>query len=480
LSREAQTLQDFASYALRLAGPAPENWTATPAGVDHDVAIVGGGQTGSSFAYALRRIGIAKITVIDAAADEARAGVWRVRARMNKLRTLKTLVGPELGNPALSFQAWYEARHGAEAYAAIDRIGRTDWADYLDWYRRTLGIEVRYSTRLLRIEPVEEHFRLHLDVDGERKTETARKIILANGVAGSGGAFVPDVLAGLPNRFYTHTSHEIDFSRLKGKIVAVIGAAASAFDAAAVALERGAAEVHLFARRKHIAATPVIRARAFIGALDNYVELPDALRWRQAVRYQRSGSTPPIDAIQRATAFPNFFIHLASEWTSARIEDERILAQTSDGLFRADFAIAGTGYFVDPSARPELAAFADRILLWRDRYEPPEDERNDYLGAHPYLGAGYELLEKNPGSAPYLRNIHVFNPGAFVSFGLPVGDVPSLRKGVPAVVARISRDLFFADFEEHQKRFETDIPPDFDESLYASAIWRQPADAAAE
>ena len=189
--------------ALRLIGPDPQNWVPDRAGIDHNVTVVGGGQTGSAFSFALRRAGIGKVSVIDAAEDEARAGVWLTAARMNLLRTPKSLTGPELGTPAFSFQSWYEARHGREAYAAIDRIPRTDWADYLTWYRQFLGITIRYGTRLLRIEPADEHFRLHLDIGGRAKVETTRKIILCTGFTGNGGPYVPSVVSeGLPTTLY--------------------------------------------------------------------------------------------------------------------------------------------------------------------------------------------------------------------------------------------------------------------------------------
>src|SRR6266702_6212239 len=149
-----------ARRTLDLLGPAPDNWVPDRPGVDHNVFIVGAGQTGCAFAFALRRAGIGKVSVIDAAADEASAGVWLNRARMNKLRTPKTLVGPELSVAGLSFQVWFEARFGAAAYADIDRIPRTRWAEYLEWYRHFLNIPVRYATRLTRIEPVGSHFRL--------------------------------------------------------------------------------------------------------------------------------------------------------------------------------------------------------------------------------------------------------------------------------------------------------------------------------
>jgi len=466
---------------LRLIGPDPQNWVPDSVGIDHNVAVIGGGQSGSAFAFALRRAGIGKVTVIDAAGDAASSGPWLTSARMRKLRTPKGLPGPELGLPGLSFQAWYESRHGGAAYDALDRIPRVDWAAYLDWYRKTLGIEVRYRTRLVRIEPVADHLRLHLDLDGKETTETARKIILASGFPSNGGPFVPEVLSqNLPKELYAHTLEAIDFEKLRDKSVAFIGSAASAFDAAAVALEAGAREVHLFARRDRLASEPVIRTRGYPGAYDNYGSLPDALRWHQAIRFRRAGSTPPPDAVARAVKFPNFHLHLAAPWTSAKPFGRRLLATTPHGDIAFDFVIAGTGYQVDLAKTPELAAFSDKILLWRDRFSPSADEQDETLGAHPYLGSGHEFLEKAPGRAPNLRNIHVFNPAAFVSFGLPIGDVPSFRRDIPGVVARISRDLFLDDLPSHEARINAPIADDFEPALYAPAMWRAPSAVAAE
>ncbi|MFB9127403.1 NAD(P)/FAD-dependent oxidoreductase [Paraburkholderia dipogonis] len=464
-----------ARRTLELLGPAPENWVPDQPGIDHNVFIVGGGQTGCAFAFALRRAGIGRVSVIDAADDASKAGVWLTRARMNKLRTPKSLVGPEGGLPGLSLQAWHEARFGAASYREIDRIPREQWAQYLAWYREFLDVPIRYGTRLVRIEPLGTHFRLHLEVNGEARVETARKVLLCNGVAGNGGAFVPRVLAPLPAALVAHTSHDIDFATLRGKSVAVLGGAASAFDAAATALEAGAADVHLFVRRATLAAVPVSRARAYPGAYDNYFDLPDALRWAQALRFKRSGSTAPLDSLQRVTRFPNFHLHTGARWESAREAEGRIAAQVSGETFEFDFAIAGTGYFIDPSVRPELADFASQIRLWRDQYTPPAGDADEGLGAHPYLGAALEYLEKSPGQAPHLKDIHVYNPAGFVSAGVPVGDVPSMKRDIPAVVRRISRDLFLADLDAHAARIAADVPADFDETAYASSVWQREA-----
>jgi len=474
----AATNPDHAAHeALRLLGPAPANWVPAHAGIDHNVLVVGGGQTGSAFAFALQRAGIGGVSVIDAAEKASQAGVWLTRARMHKLRTLKNLVGPEGPVTALGFQAWYEARHGQEAYAAVDRIPRTAWAEYLDWFRDITATAVRYGTRLVRFEPVEgapvPHFRLHLEVNGEPRTETARKLIFANGVAGSGAPFIPELLASAVSQgLAAHTGHAIDFAALAGKTVAVVGAAASAFDAAAVALESGAAAVHLFARRDRLAATPVARVRGYPGLYDNYLALPDATRWHHAARYRRLGTTPPPDSVQRVLKFPHFHLHLSSPWQGAQVRDGKVVASVNDESFRFDFVIAGTGYTHEFAQRPELAAIAGQVLRWRDRFAPPAHERDDELGAAPYLGAGLELLEKTPGTAPWLRDIHIYNPGGFASTGLPLGDVPSIRGYVPAVVRRISEDLLLADFALHEERTRAEVLPDFDESLYASAIWQ--------
>ena len=180
-----------AREALRLIGPDPQNWVPDRPGIDHNVAIVGGGQSGCAFAFALRRAGIGKVSVIDAAPDEEQAGIWLNAARMNVLRTAKTLARAGTRHPGARLSVLVRGAPRREAYAAIERIPRAAWAEYLAWYRGFLDIPVRYRTRLLRIEPAGEHFRLHLETDGGATVETARKVILANGVAGNGGAYVP-------------------------------------------------------------------------------------------------------------------------------------------------------------------------------------------------------------------------------------------------------------------------------------------------
>jgi hypothetical protein len=47
-----------------------------------------------------------------------------------------------------------------------------------------------------------------------------------------------------------------------------------------------------------------------------------------------------------------------------------------------------------------------------------------------------------------------------------------MKRGVAAVVSRISRDLFFADLDAHEQRITGDVAPEFGEELYAAAVWK--------
>jgi cation diffusion facilitator CzcD-associated flavoprotein CzcO len=431
-----------AQASLRLLGLGGD-WIELRPGVDHDVVIVGGGQSGVAIAHGLRQAGVARVSVVDAGRGPSESP-WRTRARMLTLRTAKSITGPELGNAALSFRAWFESRHGAAAFAALDRIRTGDWADYLDWYRAQVGVQVRYGTRVTAIASGGTGVRLDLH-DGTRSwSEVARKVVLATGVSGTGGPNVPDALRALPRSLWAHTADAIEFAALRGRSVAVLGAAASAFDAAAAALDAGAGEVHVYTRRPQLVIADGSAVRNPL-LHDVFHLLPDAERWTRRHQIAAAGASVPADSVTRVTAHPRHRIHVSAPWHSAEAVDGRVRVRAADGVAEFDFVIAGTGYQQDPATRPELASLAPHVALWRDVYTPPPGLEHDILGATPYLGPDYQFTERSPGTAPWLRDLHVFSIGATVSFGRPVGDVPSLRVGVPKLVSALTRDLVLAD-----------------------------------
>lgn len=468
--RRIEDLERRTDRALEYLADNVPDWVVPDPAIDHNILIVGGGQTGVALAFALRRAGIGGVSVIDASA-EGYEGVWRTCARMETLRSAKTLPGPELGLESLSFRSWYEARFGDTAFEDLDRCGRMVWADYVSWYRRAVKVDVRNATLLRRIVPTDHGFRVELEEGGETRFETVRKVVLATGMIGAGRPAVPASISALPQSHWVHTDQMWDPAMFRGKTVGILGAASSAFDAAAVALENGADAVHLFSRHSDLVRMTRLKGLSYSGALEHYPELPDATKWH-LIQYITSRSAGPIaDTVRRATVFPNFHLHFNAGWRCVEAIGDKVAVTTDSGQgFRFDRVVAGTGYEVDLSARPELTGLSDKIALWRDRYAPPPGEESAKLGNYPYLGRGFEFAEKVPGDAPYLSDIHCLNNAAVASLGRAVGEIVSIRYSIPRLVSHIGRDLFLADLEKHVARIKSFDRPDLTGDEYAAAI----------
>jgi cation diffusion facilitator CzcD-associated flavoprotein CzcO len=106
---------------------------------------------GQTVAYALRRDGVGRLRTIEAR-EPGLEGPWATFARMEMLRSPKHLTGPDLGVPSLTFRAWYEARFGTGGWAALHKVWRLDWRDYLLWVRRQDGVAVDNGVRLLALK----------------------------------------------------------------------------------------------------------------------------------------------------------------------------------------------------------------------------------------------------------------------------------------------------------------------------------------
>jgi FAD-dependent urate hydroxylase len=415
-----------------------------------DVLIVGAGQSGLATAFGLKRDKVRNILLIDRA-PEGKEGPWTTFARMPTLRSPKQQSGPDLGVPSLTFQSWYEAQHGAQAFADLHLIPSIDWHNYLTWYRRVLSLPVRNAAAATAIAPgkLDDGGSCLLVTLSTGEVLAARKVVLATGQDGTGEWWMPDFIRALPADRRAHTCEtDIDFDRLKDKVVAVLGSGASAMDNAAVALEHGA-EVHLFCRRRPTGVQP-FRWLTFAGFLRHLSDMPDLWRWRFMGNILRAREGFPPDTYARVMAFGNrFTLHAERSWNDARIAGDRVRIETTRGPFEADFVICGTGTRQNLHRRPELASFADMIALWSDRFTPPPGEEDPLLAAHPYLGSNYEFLEKSPGEAPWLRDIHVFGIGSTLSFGVSGSSINAMNIAVPKLVAALTRGLFEGDLPRH-------------------------------
>ncbi|QRO02181.1 NAD(P)/FAD-dependent oxidoreductase [Archangium violaceum] len=414
-----------------------------------DVLIIGGGQSGLAAAFGLMREKVTRLLVVDDS-PPGLAGPWKTFARMRTLRTPKHLTGPDHNIPNLSFQSWYEAQYGEEAWQSLGLIPKELWADYLNWYRQFLGIPVRSHARAGAISWRAEDSCFAIPVqptDGNGPGETllARKVVLATGIDGSGRWETPSLVARLPRELWAHTRDDIDFEALRGKRIGVLGAGASAFDNASVALEQGAAEVHLFYRRKSLPTVNAYRWAEFVGFLKHHGDLPDADRWRFIRRILEMGQLPPHDTYHRARAFPHFHLHAESPWLDVQAVEGTARVTTPHGTFTFDKLIVGSGTVTDLSLRPELAHLVADIALWKDRYTPPPAESNSDLARHPYLGPSFEFQEKVPGRAPYLGSVFNYTFGCLLSLGFGGASISGMKYSLPKLVSGITRQLYCED-----------------------------------
>ena len=237
-----------------------KDWVPRRAGVT-DVTIIGAGMCGMLAWFGLRMGGVLNTRVLDRS-PSGFEGPWLTYARMETLRSPKELTGPCYRQGTLTFQAWFRAQFGAEAWEALDKIPRPMWMEYLCWYRKALDVPVENGVAVDLVEPEGDLLRLHLS-GAESGTVLTRKLIFATGRDGTGEQNVPGFVQGLPRRYWAHSADEIDFAALKGKRVAVVGVGASAVDNAAEALEHGATEVRHLIRRKEM---PTINKMMGIGS----------------------------------------------------------------------------------------------------------------------------------------------------------------------------------------------------------------------
>ncbi|TYC51301.1 NAD(P)/FAD-dependent oxidoreductase [Rhodobacterales bacterium] len=428
-----------------------------------DVVIIGGGMCGMVAWMSLRTGGVDNIRVLDRS-PEGLEGPWLNYARMETLRSPKTLTGPAFGHGTLTFQAWYRAQFGTDAWEELDKIPRPMWMEYLKWYRKVLEIPVENGVSLDLIEPEGDLLRLHL-TGAEQKSILVRKLVMATGRDGTGVPNIPGFVEGISRKYWAHSADTIDFDALKGKKVAVIGVGASAVDNSAEALEHGAAEVRHIIRRKEMPTINKMMGIGSFGFTAGYGAMPDEWRWRFMNYSFVTQTPPPHGSTLRVSRHENAHFHF--DLPVRKVEEtETGLRMTlgENSVYEPDFLILGTGFTVDPEARSEFGPAAMEIALWSDVYTPPADEQNRDLGCFPYLNGDFTFREKTPGNAPWLSNVYCFNYGATASLGKVSGDIPGVSEGAVWLSKAIAAELYREDIAAHWQAFQDYSSPELDGS----------------
>jgi cation diffusion facilitator CzcD-associated flavoprotein CzcO len=448
-------------------GLPPTNWPATVAGPDgrpmSDVLVIGAGMCGIAAAAALIFKGVRNIAVVDASPD-GREGPWTTYARMQTLRSPKHLPGPALGIPSLTFRAWFQAAHGVAAWDALYKIPNDIWQDYLTWLKQVLALPVRNGVAVERLAPEAGHVAAQLSDGG---TIHARRVVVATGRGGTGGPFIPETVAPdlWPDRA-AHTAEPIDFARLRGAHVAVIGGGASAWDNAATALEAGAAAVAMYVRRAVLPQVNKGRGSATPGYFEGWGALDAAHRWAMFTYMNDVQSPPPHETVLRTIRHAGFTLHLGSPVMAARHQGAKVALDLPDGAATADFLIVGTGFRIDLARDALLGPLAPLLATWADRYTPPDALRRPELGRFPWLGDGFELTERTEGTCADLERVHLFNHAATLSLGAIASDIPGVNAGAERLAGHIVRHLFREDYVAVREQLEAFAEPELIDTPY--------------
>jgi FAD-dependent urate hydroxylase len=424
-----------------------------------DVAIIGAGMAGMAAATSLKLKGISA-PLFDRA-EQGVEGPWVTTARMETLRSPKQLTGPALGLPALTFRAWYEAQFGSKAWQALDKIPRPRWMEYLRWYRRVMALDIRNQHEVLAIDASSaDYVSIEMNTPQGKKTILARRVVLATGRDGLGGAWVPEIAKQLPRNKWAHSSDAYDYGKLRGLRVGVVGAGASAMDSAATALEAGAASVDMLIRRTELPRINKGKGAGNPGLVHGYYNLPDEWKWRFRRYINKQQVPPPRGSTLRVSRFENAHFHLGSAIENIAVVNENLSVQTSKRTHELDFLIFATGFRANVHARPEFSTLAKHIKFWGHHFTPELGDEDTELSDYPVLGPAFEFQALSDNPLVGLSRLHCFCYPAVASHGQVSGDIPAVSDGAERLAKGIAALFYRENVAEHYRIMENYAEPE--------------------
>ncbi|MCG7498654.1 NAD(P)-binding domain-containing protein [Vibrio sp. Of7-15] len=418
----------------------------------YDVIIVGAGHTGLALAHQLRLLGLGRVLLLDKQPC-GKPGPWQDFARMEKLRTSKFSQGPECGNPLLSFKFWKNSVDGPDAFDQIDFIKTEDWANYLRWFKEILQLDVESETEVFAQQWVESANAFEIRA---KKGNTERKyyssmLCLATGMTACGSWQAPKQLVNKTNlESIGYAWGKIDFSKLVGKHVAIIGGGASAFDNALEATKHGAKRADVLARRK-IATGKPLSEKLWSGRDDSQIHDNEntypsdmtnpILRFSNTLDEKKYLSViRNFFSDGRTTSRPEYqkqFLGINNLTVNEALGQLKIEACKNSHQHRItsehgfdelyDYVIVATGPKFDVKAKKELFAISNEILTWGDR-----EQKVDLLDidALPKLSSEYQIQFKSENSAA--GKLYCLTDVIHITVGIPA---------LANVIEKVSRSI---------------------------------------
>jgi len=334
---------------------------------DVEVAIVGAGPYGLSVATHLRARGVG-FRIFGQPMS-----FWLQMPESINLKSFAFATNVYVPQRGFTFPEYCRAR-GLEDE---EPCSMASFAEYGLWVQRTLVPEAE-PVNVSALEARENAFELTLE-GGERVR--ARRVVMAVGL----GHFpcVPRSVAHLPPELGSHSSEHTEFSRFAGKEVAVIGAGASAVEAAALVLEAGGKPLLLVRADELVFHTRMGLDRPLLERLrnPNSVLGPGRKSWvlekfpmllhhvpeARRVRFTRGYLGPAGPWWLRDRFFGKVDFRLRADVTSAEARGDKVLLAVRENgaperQIEVDHVISGTGFepdvdrlsFVHPALRGRI------------------------------------------------------------------------------------------------------------------------------
>ena len=403
-----EAAERIARHDLARLNYPPANWVPERIGPDGkrvlDVLVVGAGMCGQTAGWNLLREGIRNIRVIDRN-PHGHEGPWNTTARMPILRSPKHLTGPDLGVPSLTFRAWYEAQHGADGWEELYKVLRLDWMDYLVWVRKVVDLPVENGVALVACRAG----RRSPEGDAVDRRDAPRPQARAGQR--------PRRLGRLPLARLPLVRSERSQAHRQGlpyagrdRLHASSSASASACWACSQPRSTMPRPRSKPARARR-SATPAART-CRRSTSPRASPFPDSSAATACSTTTGAGESTPTcwpPARRRRTnrccgcrscrasrsASPN-------PWLDVIVDDAGVTVKTTKATERFDAVFFGTGFDVDIAAarrsRPSRRTSNSGATRARPRRPRPTPRPRCY----PYLGPGFELMEKEPGRTPLL------------------------------------------------------------------------------
>ncbi|ELX8379557.1 NAD(P)-binding domain-containing protein [Providencia vermicola] len=442
---EEHIIQDLQYLNLPL-----NRWSLSPNSTDNhqlDVAIIGAGMSGITAAFALKLQGVEAI-VFDQA-PEGNEGPWKQPALMETLRSPKHVVGPALASPSLTFQAWFKAQFGTDAWEALDKIPRLQWDEYLQWFKKMTAPTVLNEYQLIDTQLNSQGCILTFQTHHGQQQYQAQHVILATGMESFSEPNIPDFMDGIPHRYWEHSYTGSDYSRFDGLDIAVVGYSAGAMDSSATALEHGARSVELLIRAKDMPRVNRGKVAGNPGFTQAYEHLTDAQKWHYSDYVVKAKTPAPHGSTLRVSRHDNAYFNFDTQIKQIDVKDDKLHLSTTTGNYVVDYLILATGYRINWQRHNAFSNIAPFIRTWADMYTPPNEEQNAEFSAYPYLGGHFEFLPKAECDLPELSNIYCFNLAASLSMGPMIGLIPNTNTSAQKLAEHIAAKLYLAYHEQH-------------------------------